>query len=94
MPNHRKSVRSKQTMAKKMGNEKLLKPKDKKIGKLKKQIKTKRWKLTKKYGRFIPFKDIKNDKCTICQEDLQSSDIIKRKVLYMNLHVVDFIIIV
>lgn len=31
---------------------------------------------SKKGGKFVPFRDILNDKCTICQDDLQSSEVI------------------
>ena len=40
---------------------------------------------SKKFGKFVPFKDVKNDKCTICQEDLQSSEIIKDKGIVYEL---------
>ena len=88
MPSHRKSVRSKQTMAKKNGKRKTTKTKKtKRIGKTQKnKLRQKGGNAnSKKYGRFIPFKDIKNDKCTICQEDLQSSDIIKDKGIVYEL---------
>jgi hypothetical protein len=80
---HRKPIVTKRATVKKGG-----KRKSKRSGKYRKTRRNKKQQkggisTPKKGGSFVSFRNILNDKCTICQDDLQSSEmIIEKGIIY------------